>query len=125
MDTADKLRVSRVKSSVKENLSRYRAAAKAEKEQNAASRPFPKKKTARYRRRGRSTPRTSKIKSIKREVKDMTNDFKSKQSSGARPPRLSPEEYAAKKRRRKKLFTNCSTTPLWKWCSRRKIQSLP
>ena len=31
MDTADKLRVSRVKSSVKENLSRYRAAAKAEK----------------------------------------------------------------------------------------------
>lgn len=50
----------------------------------------------------------------------MTNDFKSKQSSGARPPRLSPEEYAAKKRRRKKLFTNCSTTPLWKWCSRRK-----
>ena len=23
----------------------------------------------------------------------MTNDFKSKQSSGARPPRLSPEEY--------------------------------
>ena len=30
MDTADKLRVSRVKSSVKENLSRYRAA-KAEK----------------------------------------------------------------------------------------------
>ena len=31
MDTADKLRVSRVKSSVKENLSRYRAAAKAER----------------------------------------------------------------------------------------------
>ena len=31
MDTADKLRVSRVKSSVKENLSRYRAAVKAEK----------------------------------------------------------------------------------------------
>ena len=31
MDTADKLRVSRVKSSVKENLSRYRAAAKVEK----------------------------------------------------------------------------------------------
>ena len=31
MDAADKLRVSRVKSSVKENLSKYRAAAKAEK----------------------------------------------------------------------------------------------
>ena len=31
MDMADKLRVSRVKSSVKENLSKYRAAAKAEK----------------------------------------------------------------------------------------------
>ena len=27
----------------------------------------------------------------------MTNDFKNKQSSGARPPRFSPEEYAAKK----------------------------
>lgn len=31
----------------------------------------------------------------------MTNDFKSKQSSGARPPRLSPEEYAAKKKAEK------------------------
>lgn len=32
MDTADKLRVSRVKSSVKENLNRYKAVAKAEKQ---------------------------------------------------------------------------------------------
>ena len=31
----------------------------------------------------------------------MTNNFKSKQSSGARPPRLSPEEYAAKKKAEK------------------------
>ena len=31
----------------------------------------------------------------------MTNDFKNKQSSGARPPRLSPEEYAAKKKAEK------------------------
>lgn len=60
MDTADKLRVSRVKSSVKENLSRYRAAAKAEKEQSAVSRPLPKKKTAQYRRWGRLAPRTRK-----------------------------------------------------------------
>ena len=34
----------------------------------------------------------------------MTNDFKSKQSSGARPPRLSPEEYAAKKKAEKEAI---------------------
>lgn len=50
----------------------------------------------------------------------MTNDFKTKQSSGARPPRLSSEEYAAKKRRRKKPFTKCSTILPQKWYSRRK-----
>ena len=31
----------------------------------------------------------------------MTFDYKSKQSSDARPPRLSPEEYAAKKKAEK------------------------
>ena len=31
----------------------------------------------------------------------MTNDFKTKRNSGARPPRLSPEEYAAKKKAEK------------------------
>lgn len=31
----------------------------------------------------------------------MTNNFKAKQSNGARPPRLSPEEYAAKKKAEK------------------------
>lgn len=34
----------------------------------------------------------------------MTNDFKNKQSSGARPPRLSPEEYAAKKKAEKEAI---------------------
>lgn len=34
----------------------------------------------------------------------MTNDFKNKQSSGARPPRLSPEEYAAKKKEEKEAI---------------------
>ena len=34
----------------------------------------------------------------------MTNDFKNKQSSGARPPRLSPEEYAAKKKDEKEAI---------------------
>ena len=44
MDTADKLRVSRVKSSVKENLSRYRAAAKAEKPAKPKKETSPRKK---------------------------------------------------------------------------------
>lgn len=34
----------------------------------------------------------------------MTNDFKNKQSSGARPPRFSPEEYAAKKKAEKEAI---------------------
>lgn len=34
----------------------------------------------------------------------MTNNFKSKQSNGARPPRLSPEEYAAKKKAEKEAI---------------------
>ena len=34
----------------------------------------------------------------------MTNDFKNQQSSGARPPRLSPEEYAAKKKAEKEAI---------------------
>ena len=34
----------------------------------------------------------------------MTNDFKNKQSSGARPPRLSPEEYATKKKAEKEAI---------------------
>ena len=34
----------------------------------------------------------------------MTNDFKTKQSSGARPPRLSSEEYAAKKKAEKEAI---------------------
>lgn len=34
----------------------------------------------------------------------MTNDFKTKRSNGARPPRLSPEEYAAKKKAEKEAI---------------------
>ena len=39
----------------------------------------------------------------------MTNDFKNKQSSGARPPRLSPEEYAAKKKAEKEAAITANT----------------
>ena len=75
MDTADKLRVSRVKSSVKENLSRYRAAARQKKEQSAASRPLPKKKTAQHRRWGRLASRNRKNQIYQREVKRYDQRF--------------------------------------------------
>ena len=45
MDTADKLRVSRVKSSVKEKISKYRPPPKPENETNPYERPATKKDT--------------------------------------------------------------------------------
>ena len=56
----------------------------------------------------------------------MTNDFKNKQSSGARPPRLSPEEYAAKKKGGER--SHLSTARQYRFGSGAvagKIQSLP